>query len=212
MLRGEQVLTKTPKGISEVYEQADDILPREARTLLILINGQMTVDEYRSALGARRAFIVAGGVDQLLQLLLDLDYATARPLEGTSAVVEEDLSDEEIVLREDITQLSSPVPTLSAPVVQEASPTVTVAQETRAAPRPVSRPNTSLSLEALRSALAEMLERDKQIQDSWSWLFQLEKCSEPEDFLFFLDELEKVTKRVPRNVAKLARELRDQFE
>jgi len=68
------VFIRTKLGVQEVATLQDGILSREARLLLIYINGHKTWEELRNSLGDRKMFLAAGGVEYCLQLLLDLEY------------------------------------------------------------------------------------------------------------------------------------------
>ncbi|MEM9386551.1 MAG: hypothetical protein AAGA68_15950 [Pseudomonadota bacterium] len=119
LLTGQEVLAKTQKGYAEMREQSDGILPREARTLLILVNGRDTVSNYRAALNGSKAFESLGGVDQLIALLIDLDYLdliTADVAEGEESETDEttdapldEYSEHPNPPEEDIILSSSPV-------------------------------------------------------------------------------------------------------
>ncbi|MEO0974044.1 MAG: hypothetical protein AAFX85_13205, partial [Pseudomonadota bacterium] len=74
MLLDTDVLIKTQKGRTEIHEQGIGLLPREARTLLILVNGHDTVGQYRRALSGTKAFESEGKIEQLISLLIDLEY------------------------------------------------------------------------------------------------------------------------------------------
>ncbi|MEM9387989.1 MAG: hypothetical protein AAGA68_23240 [Pseudomonadota bacterium] len=81
MFTGNEILAKTEKGLAQMRVQDDALLPREARSLLILINGKDTLEQYRNALSASKVFESLGGIDQLVQLLFDLEYLCAKSQE-----------------------------------------------------------------------------------------------------------------------------------
>ncbi|MEO0973933.1 MAG: hypothetical protein AAFX85_12645 [Pseudomonadota bacterium] len=243
MLTGKEVLVKTDKGHVEVKEQADSILPREARTLLILANGRDTVDDYRAALSGSRAFEALGGIDQLITLLLDLEYLAFEQEPDAQAPLAPEAEDdsppnpprgsfsEEIVLAS--TQGDLPVrPPPSDSAEDDIALAFASGDDTARAhrpPRPPAAPSPApplmpppalpprpardpapvdLSVEELRASIADLFERHPDLEDRWTWLFRLEECATAEDLLALLEAFKLITRRLPKEVARLAAILR----
>lgn len=229
LLTGQEVLAKTAKGYAEMREQSDGILPREARTLLILVNGRDTVNNYRAALNGSKSFEALGGVDQLIALLIDLDYldlisgdevtsdaGKAYALADSPATEPEepvDPQEQEIVL--------SSAPMLGGHEQTQALPPLLDASAARSPPQPPPRlfsnsaerqPPTPMAspraepssledeqVDRLRTMLAELFERHPKIEDRWSWMFRLEECRTATDLLDLLDAFRA---RVTRRIPK----------
>ena len=65
---------KSNLGLQEIKDQSLGVLPREARTFLILIDSKKTYQRYLDTLDKSKIFIEAGGVEPLLGMLRDLKY------------------------------------------------------------------------------------------------------------------------------------------
>lgn len=246
LLTGKEVLTKTDKGYAEMREQSDGILPREARTLLILINGRDTVSDYREALNGGKAFESLGGVDQLIALLLDLDYldiihpnAPEDPapapasygdaFESLSSDEESETDEVRVAVGEDIVLASAPLfPPSEAPAARPAAandpspvprqspPRLFEAPRPEREPSPPPPPAAAAAagaagerLDQLRALLADLFERHPRVEDRWSWMFRLEECRSAFDLLDLVEAFKVgVSKRIPREIAKLAASVR----
>lgn len=67
------VFRKSDLGREEIKSQGLGILPREARTLLIMIDGKRTYQNYLDTLNNSKMFADFGGVGPLFELLLELE-------------------------------------------------------------------------------------------------------------------------------------------
>ena len=67
------VFRKSDLGRAEIKSQSLGILPREARTLLIMIDGKRTYQNYLDTLDNSRMFADFGGVGPLFELLVELE-------------------------------------------------------------------------------------------------------------------------------------------
>ncbi|WP_201503314.1 hypothetical protein, partial [Psychrobacter aquimaris] len=67
------VFQKTDLGREEIKSQSLGILPREARTLLIMIDGKRTYQSYLDTLDHSKMFADFGGIAPLFELLLGLE-------------------------------------------------------------------------------------------------------------------------------------------
>ena len=67
------VFRKSDLGRAEIKSQSLGILPREARTLLIMIDGKRTYQNYLDTLDNSKMFADFDGVGPLFELLLELD-------------------------------------------------------------------------------------------------------------------------------------------
>ena len=67
------VFRKSDLGRAEIKSQSLGILPREARTLLIMIDGKRTYQNYLDTLDNSKMFADFGGVGPLFELLLEFD-------------------------------------------------------------------------------------------------------------------------------------------
>lgn len=70
-MNNSDVFRKSDIGRQEIKNQSLGVLPREARTLLIMIDGKKTYQNYIDSLNTSKMFAEFGGVAPLLELLLD---------------------------------------------------------------------------------------------------------------------------------------------
>ncbi|MEO0442280.1 MAG: hypothetical protein AAFZ92_00860 [Pseudomonadota bacterium] len=197
MLNPNDILQKTALGTRELKEQNDPILPREARNILILINGKSSLKEYRASLNKSKVFADAGGIDQYVDLLLSMDYLqikSAQPAQSPPA--------EKIVPGSD-------APTIEARVVdleqhREDKLLDSIANMSSAPPA-ISQP---LSVDEVRTALAEIIEASSGLDDTWNWLFRLEECTSAVEFVALIRGLRDAGIKAPRDLSKLEKQLR----
>lgn len=74
MILNDEVFVRTQLGAQEVANVSGSALPREARTLLILIDGRKSYAQVTRLLENRKMFRSTGGLKRHLQMLIDLDY------------------------------------------------------------------------------------------------------------------------------------------
>ncbi|MGO2734308.1 hypothetical protein [Psychrobacter sp.] len=67
------VFRKSDLGRAEIKSQSLGVLPREARTLLIMIDGKRTYQNYLDTLDNSKMFADFGGIGPLFELLLELE-------------------------------------------------------------------------------------------------------------------------------------------
>ncbi|MEM7612958.1 MAG: hypothetical protein AAF270_14835 [Pseudomonadota bacterium] len=192
------ILQKTELGIREIKEQNDPILPREARNILILINGKSSLADYRASLNKSKVFADAGGIDQYVDLLLSMDYLEVKPVKPTQS----QQPVEEIVLGSD-------APTIEARVVnleqhREDKLLDSIASMSNAPPT-ISQP---ISVDEVRTALAEIIEASSGLTDTWNWLFRLEECTSAVEFVALIRGLRDAGIKAPRDLSKLEKRLR----
>lgn len=70
-MNNNDVFRKSDLGREEIKNQTLGVLPREARTLLIMIDGKKTYQHYLETLNQSKMFIEFGGVEPLFELLVE---------------------------------------------------------------------------------------------------------------------------------------------
>ena len=200
MLQPTDIFEKTPQGVLEVQQQSNTILPREARTLLILINGKNTYADFQSSLRDSAAFKSAGGIDQYIDLLLGLDYIQKQ---GSGAAnPQPDQVHEEIVLGADAPTVQAQVVSLEQKREDKLLDSISNMVEDKPA---ISAP---LSIDQARTTLAEIIEKSNGLQDEWQWLFKLEECDSPIEFVALIRGLRAAGMKSSRDLSKIESQLR----
>ncbi len=195
------VFRKSDIGRDEIKTQSLGVLPREARTLLIMIDGKRTYQNYLDTLDDSKMFAEFGGVAPLFELLLELDCIEVA---GSSAAEE-------------------PRPT---PPPQAVPPTVPVAQPPVPEPSPAPSPqadsqaefdntfnnstsndnkesakgsilgnlfkskNTATDYASVKSDLATYIEKNAPAQDAWGYLLDLEQCNTAAQLLVLVQRIQ----------------------
>lgn len=179
------VFLKTDLGREEIKSQSlgIGILPREARTLLIMIDGKRNYKSYLSTLNHSKMFAGFGGVTPLFELLLELEYIevlddTGRPIQKSVSVHSQTTS-------------HSSHSTIEAPSDQM--------RKNRSSKRMKAIGSifkTKLSAaryETIKSELAAYIERNASAAEAWGYLLLLEQCENSTQLLILVREIQNVS-------------------
>ena len=179
------VFQRSVLGREKIRDKDLGILPRQARTLLFLIDSEKTYADYFEAFNNNQVFIEAGGIALLFELLEDLQYieqiippahhlseqvtqaAVITPLQ-TPAMSHSQASssidaDESKNIEGDYHALNDTIVSLSANDKIDSS-------------SGSNDSNNTLSYDAIRSDLAAFIEKNAPASDAWGYLLSLEKC------------------------------------
>ena len=196
------VVVKTSAGLSAVQPKNNELLPREARNLLILIDGRKNIDQYRTQLDNMKMFKEVGGVDQYFQLLLDMELIE---LESSENSVSSIRKKREIPT---LTTISTPRQTATRPEpktskneesVTELSQTLLDDDLSKSSYLDGVLSDTSFrnvkDLGVLRgkisAKMATTIESYGKPEDTWGLLMKLESCESDTELLLFLRTLAK---------------------
>lgn len=163
-----QTYRRTAAGETELKGADTKILPREARTLLILIDGRQIASHLLNALDKRELFKKVGGSEQFLQLLLDLGF-----IEPVSRAK---ISQTHKKRAPSITNSPSRA-TPSTSKIYEISPTESLTSSFR----PIAE-TQSESLARVVTFLAKEIESHASPENTWSLMLELENCKSRSDF------------------------------
>jgi len=180
------VFIKSDLGRQEIKSHALGILPREARTLLIMVDGKRSYQSYLDTLDNGKMFVEFGGVTPLFELLLEF---------GCIEIIGQQRTDIE---QEEDTQ-TQPVPVANPEPVKETS----AAEFDRTFNNPemsaVSTSSSSLnkdaSYEATKSELAAHIEKNALPEEAWGYLLSLEQCNAPSELLVLIQQMQSSSNR-----------------
>lgn len=179
------VFLKTDLGREEINSQNLGIgmLPREARTLLIMIDGKRNYKSYLDTLNHSKMFASFGGVTPLFELLLALEYIEV--LDHTS------------------TPIHTPVSAHSQITSHSSHGTIKTPLDQMYKNRPPKRMKaigsifkTKLSAaryETIKSELAAYIEKNASAAEAWGYLLLLEQCENSRQLLILAREIQNAS-------------------
>lgn len=177
-MKHSDVFIKSDLGRKEVKYHTLGILPREARTLLIMVDGKRSYRSYLEALDKDKMFVEFGGVKPLFELLLELDCI-------------------EVIGQPSIQLADKPLPINKAYDTERDKP---FHSQPSADNEPIDSDvpaNTTTipeaSYDTVKSALASCIENNAPPEEAWGHLLSLEKCSEPTELLALVEQMQKST-------------------
>jgi hypothetical protein len=182
------VFRKTDLGRKEVKSQSLGILPRDARTLLIMIDGKRSYRSYLDTLDSSKMFASFGGVTPIFELLLELEYIEVAGAD--TATTQTPIASQ--------SQLS-PQPT-TTDVVTELDRTF----RSKAASKMSAIGRKSIgslfknkmpyaSYETIKSDLAAYIERHAPPVEAWGYLLMLEQCEGSRQLLVLVQEIQSTS-------------------
>ena len=176
-MNSHDVFVKTDLGRHEIKSQGLGTLPREARTLLIMIDGKRDYQSYLDALDQSKMFAGFGGITPLLELLLELAYIEVGSANRHS------------------------VATQTQPVNQSFDIKTESAIDRTFNHKPPKRMKdigsifkTKLSAaryESTKSELAVYIERNASAAEAWGYLLLLEQCVNNSQLLILAREIQR---------------------
>ncbi len=166
------VFKKSDLGREEVKYRTLGILPREARTLLIMVDGKRSYQSYLETLDDDKMFVEFGGVTPLFELLLELDYIKVIGQEGFESTAElqptTEISGAEFYKTFNGSEVGVTTKGYSATSVVDTS-----------------------SYESTKSELAAYIETNAPAEEAWGHLLNLEQCDDPAQLLALVQQIEK---------------------
>lgn len=172
-MNNSQVFQKSALGREKIKNKELDILPRQARTLLFLIDGESRYDSYLKSLDSSEIFAESGGVAVLFELLRDLQYIEVASSDQGEPVETSLLA-------------ASKTATLSdenAQCAQNIEVNVATGFDTETEPKNLAddekryyNKNFDADFESKRAELASYIEQKAPGQEAWVYMLSLEKC------------------------------------
>lgn len=184
-MNANDIFRKSDLGRKEIKNQGQGVLPREVRTLLILIDGKKTYQHYIDSLDGSSMFAEFGGVAPLFELLIDFQCIervepenantsthSLNPISKPSAPRQ--VSKPKAV----IPPVSDAVPIQRTPDNDDFEKTFNTqsSMNSRSAVKVVKESDTDANYEPLKSDLATHIEKNAPPEEAWGHLLNLEQC------------------------------------
>lgn len=192
------VFRKSDLGREEIKSQSLGVLPREARTLLIMIDGRRTYQSYLKTLDSSKMFAEFGGITPLFELLLSLDCIE---IETAGS------ADTEIPMPAQ-TSTAIPATTQSQPASQAFDEKSEIefrntfnSNNTTNVKESENKPISSMfktqpsdaSYETIKSDLATFIEKNAPPIEAWGYLLSLEQCGSSTQLLILAKEIQNTS-------------------
>ncbi len=209
----DDVFQKSSLGREEIKSKAQGMLPREARTLLIMIDGKRDYRSYLDTLDQSKMFASFGGIAPIFELLLELDYIevvggskTASQTSVTSdsqSISSQPVHSQSLDSEPAISQAATP----QTATPQVAPPSSDVSVETEfdrtfnddppskmAGIGNIFKSKTSHNnYETIKSDLATFIERNAPSVEAWGFLLMLEQCENSQHLLKLVQEIQSTS-------------------
>ena len=217
-MNSNDVYQKSALGREEIRSQSLGVLPREARTLLIMIDGKKTYQSYVDSLNESKMFAEFGGVTPLFELLLEFQCIELTPqssADNAEAAAINAQTRVSFVNNNDIPfndQLDTAQPQTNGlqSVASQPSPTQPHSESEFAADFHkmtseqqanlevssssfANRKANKVSYETIKSDLATYIEKNAPAQDAWGYLLSLEQCENEGQLLALTQRIQKAT-------------------
>nr|WP_299038970.1 hypothetical protein [uncultured Psychrobacter sp.] len=180
------VFIKSDLGRQEIKSNALGVLPREARTLLIMVDGKRTYQSYLDTLDNGKMFVEFGGVTPLFELLLEFGCI-------------EILGQQQTDTQQKVDNQPQTVPVAKPKPVKETSAAefdrTFNNQEMKTVSTSSSSSNKNASYEAIKSALAAHIEQNALPEEAWGYLLSLEQCNTPSELLALTQQMQNSSNR-----------------
>ena len=185
------VFQKTELGREEIKFQSLGILPREARTLLIMIDGKRTYQSYLDTLNNSKMFADFGGIASLFELLLGLEC-----IEIAGAAFQTSTAPQALTASQP--QSSSPsfeqsVETDFDRTFNNKSPNKIAALDKKSLSSVFKTRLSGASYETIKSELANYIEKNAPPIEAWSYLLSLEQCENSSQLLSLIKEIQSTS-------------------
>lgn len=202
-MNNSDVFEKSDLGREEIKAQNQGVLPREARTLLILIDGKKTYERYLATLDKSKIFVETGGVAPLFELLQDLQYIeltepdNVRASQPPPSLSETQVRVDPRTLQSQPVQSQAPQPRSSSKAEFEAefdsTPSSRDSNKASSMGSYFKNKETNINYETIKSDLATYIERNAPAQDAWGYLLSLEQCNDDSQLLALIQKIQNST-------------------
>jgi len=194
-MNSSEIFQKSDLGRLEIKSRHLGVLPREARTLLIMIDGKRAYQNYLDILDRSKIFADCGGIEPLFELLLTLECI-------------EIVTDSNALAKTTVTQqASTKVQKIKKPQHQSSSQSFSgkTAIEFNSLSSNASRIKnvgkksidgmlnaipTNASYETIKLDLATYIEKHTSPVEAWGYLLTLEKCHDSSQLLMLIKKIQ----------------------
>ncbi|MGP4716389.1 hypothetical protein ACTXGL_07105 [Psychrobacter sp. T6-6] len=192
------VFRKSDVGREEIKSQSLGVLPREARTLLIMIDGKRTYQNYLDTLDNSKMFADFGGVAPLFELLLELECIEVANTINTRARIKTDpqaSSSTQVpeILRSQSTQNSFDTSTETEfdRTFNSKSPSSVIDAGKKSLGGIFKSKVSDSNYGTIKSDLATYIEKNAPPAEAWGYLLSLEQCNDSSQLLRLAQEIQK---------------------
>ena len=213
-MNNNDIYRKSDLGREEIKSQNMCVLPREARTLLIMIDGKKTYQNYIDSLNESAMFAEFGGIAPLFELLLE--FRCIETSEQTDTIVKRQSSTAPMAAPQSrstsvnapqtaisLSTLSSQVPQAKSYATFNNEAEFATQFDSKGIPKQESSPPpkrgffarkaNEMSYETIKSDLATYIEKNAPSQDAWGYLLSLEQCENATQLLALVQRIQGST-------------------
>lgn len=188
------VFQKTELGREEIKFQSLGILPREARTLLIMIDGKRTYQSYLDTLNNSKMFADFGGIASLFELLLGLEcIEIAGAANCTSQASTAPQAPTAFQPQSSSSSFEQGVETDFDRTFNSKSPNKIAALGKKSLSSVFKTRLSGASYETIKSELANYIEKNAPPIEAWSYLLSLEQCENSSQLLSLIKEIQSTS-------------------
>ncbi|MGP4120089.1 hypothetical protein ACT3N8_09775 [Psychrobacter aquimaris] len=185
------VFQKTDLGREEIKSQSLGILPREARTLLIMIDGKRTYQSYLDTLDHSKMFADFGGIAPLFELLLGLEcIEIAGAASQTSTAPQAPTASQP---QSSLPSFEQNIETEFDRTFNNKSPNQMAALGKKSLSSIFKTRLSGASYETIKSELANYIEKNAPPVEAWGYLLSLEQCGNSSQLLSLVKEIQSTS-------------------
>lgn len=210
-MNNNDIYQKTELGRKEVKNQSLGVLPREARTLLIMIDGKKNYQSYVKTLDTSKMFAEFGGIAPLFELLLEFQCIELLGQDNNAPPPTASIKPKAV----EPVQMSEPQRISSANENLEASQLPSSAQpqsiQSQASSEaefnstfnnPQQKEQTATvdnnkgdvaNYESLKSDMATIIEKNAPPEEAWGYLLNLEQCEDATQLLALAQKIQSAS-------------------
>ena len=214
-MNNNDVYQKSDLSREEIKNKNLAILSREARTLLIMIDGKKTYGHYLAMLDNSKIFANNKGIAVLFELLQAMELIEWVDHRQNAAVISEpSLSQSSVSAIENIQQAQSSLPKVSQSSAIEKFKSKSAFKLNKAKSAMgnfFKSPPVGPNYEIIKSDLATFIEEKAPPQDAWGYLLSLKQCNNDAELLAFVEKIQKfTTSELSRGIDKFVDAIKNQ--
>ncbi|MGO2339690.1 MAG: hypothetical protein ACTH5M_03715 [Psychrobacter sp.] len=194
-MNSSEVFQKSDLGRLEVKSSHLGVLPREARTLLIMIDGKRAYQSYLDTLDRSKIFADCGGIEPLFELLLALECieivtdgnASAKP-----TVIQQASTKSQKIMNSQYQSASQSFSGKNAIEFNSLSSNVSRIKNLgkKSIDGMLKTKPTNASYETIKLDLATYIEKHTSPVEAWGYLLTLEKCHDSAQLLMLTKKIQ----------------------
>lgn len=187
------VFVRTVLGSKELASRRNAVIPREARTLLIFIDGQKSYEQVAKPLESRNLYKSGGGVRPFMQMLVDLEYVVCK---STATVIGKTVALSETAALSALNARSSEhVTHQERAVVEKADPVVDF-QQVRESLSDTPDNHTRISssaTESLRDIISSLITKHAEAVSAYTYNKRLSQCQGMRSIFELIQDMQRAS-------------------